>query len=683
MNILFFVEPLIQMDNPNIQSYWLFHHIKIMLESIKKNNKENKCYFVSNNSLTKILKEIDYKNEIEKIYIFSQKELKIFSSSSIETIKKWYNNEYSIKEMEEYKKIFINKFKENSFDVIVTFSPVPYLKEIFNEALVLNYEFGIFSRPPFPITFFLDPIGPGGDSYLRIFSEKILKNVKISKEEEESFNYFLEKQKMSVLQENPFSKKIREIRKKYDKIILLPLQFNNFYLFDLESDYKTQFEYLEDVLIKTSVLENVGILVTQHPSSNFLNIENVKYFRENYKNFIFLEDSINYVGVSQLLIPFVDVVVTVSSSVGYHALIWGKKLVTLGKNYLKTFSDWDNLSNIGQVFKKPYNKEKNYKLLYWLILNYAIPEDYIKNKEWLSNFFKRGIKNINNLENFYQPIDEPRKYFKFLSKKISKNTMNNYFVVYLNIGEGYFEKNSYKLNLGVEKNLKLLDDSEVKTVLLKFHGINLLKLNGLTIKKKNNEYMFINKINHTNSYYEIYPNIFYVNEENFLLFEINSEIEEIQFNIEDYKNIDIKEVFKMMHEKEEKYKEEIKIKEIEKNNIIKEYKKEIEIKEIEKNNIIKEYKKEIEIKEIEKNNIRRKTENLINEIDLATNEILLSKSNKFLHFELRVLHQLFLGSFKEKKKFINWIMRKSQEMEDSRFNPMINLKKILDKKRSL
>ena len=39
--------------------------------------------------------------------------------------------------------------------------------------------------------------------------------------------------------------------------------------------------------------------------------------------------------------------------------------------------------------------------------------------------------------------------------------------------------------------------------------------------------------------------------------------------------------------------------------------------------------------------------------------------------------------FKEKKKFINWIMRKSQEMEDSRFNPMINLKKILDKKRSL
>ena len=234
MNILFFVEPLIQMDNPNIQSYWLFHHIKIMLESIKKNNKENKCYFVSNNSLTKILKEIDYKNEIEKIYTFSQKELKIFSSSSIETIKKWYNNEYSIKEMEEYKKIFINKFKENSFDVIVTFSPVPYLKEIFNEALVLNYEFGIFSRPPFPITFFLDPIGPGGDCYLRIFSEKILKNVKISKEEEESFNYFLEKQKMSVLQENPFSKKIREIRKKYDKIILLPLQFNNFYLFDLE-----------------------------------------------------------------------------------------------------------------------------------------------------------------------------------------------------------------------------------------------------------------------------------------------------------------------------------------------------------------------------------------------------------------------------------------------------------------
>ena len=112
MNILFYIEPLIQMDNPNIQSYWLFHHIKIMLESIKKEENRNKCFFALNTSLVEFLNDIEYKAEIEKVYTFHQKELKIFSKSSIEILGKWYNEFYSEKEINDYKKLMLDKLKQ-------------------------------------------------------------------------------------------------------------------------------------------------------------------------------------------------------------------------------------------------------------------------------------------------------------------------------------------------------------------------------------------------------------------------------------------------------------------------------------------------------------------------------------------------------------------------------------------
>lgn len=613
-----------------------------MLESIKKEENRNKCFFALNTSLVEFLNDIEYKAEIEKVYTFHQKELKIFSKSSIEILGKWYNEFYSEKEINDYKKLMLDKFKAINFDIIIAFSPVPYFKEIFPNASIFYYEFGMFSRPPYPVTFFLDPVGPGGYSYIKKFNSQIFKNLEISAYEEKLFQTFLDEAKKIVLKDNPFSKKIEKLRHKYKKIILLPLQFNNFYLYDLEIDYKSQFEYLEDVLIKTSKLDDVGILVTQHPGAKVLSTENIKYFEENYSNFIFLKDSLNYSSVSQLIIPFVDAIITVSSSIGYHVLLWEKKLIALGKNYFKIFSDSNNLDEVEKIFEVPYKKEKRKKLLYWIITNYLIPEDYIKNGEWLNKYFKRGLENINNLENFYQSIDTPENIFKHLIKKFSKNSLDslvsNYLEVFINTGDGYTSEKSYKLNLEEEKRIKLNDCENIVSVILRIHGLSLVKFNEIKIKNEKDEIISI--IGKESSYYEIYPNVFYIDSENYMSFNINSKVKEIIFDVENYKNIDTEEILEMY----------------------KKIKKEIEVKELEKNNLLNKKNEEIQY-------YKDSIENIKNSI----NQVLSSKSNKIIHFCNRIFYQLFLGSFKEKKKFLNWLLKKQEELSDDRYNPTANL----------
>lgn len=446
MNVLFYIEPLIQMDNPLLQKPWLYIHIKNIITpmiELKYN-----VYFVVNTEIEESLKKMDYFDKVKKVYSFKQEELKLFTFSTMELLEKWYNQSYSKDEIDKYKDIVNKKIGKISYDVIIAFSPVPYLKLLYPNALILYYEYGMFSRNPYSPTYYLDPEGPGGYSYISKNYDRILKKPTFFKKEKQIFLEKIKKMNNFVLKDNPFEEDMKKIKKSFQYLILLPLQFNNYYLFDLLSEYKTQFEYLEDVLIKT-LNQNIGIVVTQHPANLFLNEERIEYFQKNYPNFIFIQKQKIYSCVSQMIIPYVDAVITVSSSIGYYALLWNKKLITLGKNYLNQLSDSETLENISDILKKP--SIDRYKFLYWLMKYYFIPEKYIKNKNWLEKFFKHGIKaqNSKNID-FYQEIDTKLEnitdiFFENEYLRLSNNLIKEYIQVFEDIGNGYLEEKSYKI----------------------------------------------------------------------------------------------------------------------------------------------------------------------------------------------------------------------------------------------
>ena len=530
MNVLFYIEPLIQMDNPLMQEPWLHFHIKNIIESLQ--DLDYNFYFASNSFLAEKIKKVAYKDKMSKVFSFCQEELKFFSPSTLEILKKWYYNDYSEEEMRVYKNILIDKFCKVNFDIIITFSPIPYLKEIYPEALILHYEYGMFSRKPFPTTYYLDPIGTGGYAYLDKFFNTINENFNFDETDEKIWNNFLNKVNKLILSNNPFKEEMEQIKTRYDKVILLPLQFNNHYLFDFQTNYSSQFEYLEDVLIKTSKFPNIGILVTQHPSNNFLNSENLKYFRSRYSNFIYLDKTNDYSSVSPLLVPFVDGVITVSTAVGYYALLWNKKLITLGKNYLEKFSDSSDLSQLDVILSEKL-KNKN-KIIYWLLTHYFIPEDYIKNSRWLNNFLLKKIENRKNLKIFYDEIDMPQKVFSTLlsgfSSEISNSLENNYVQIYINFEDGYTEKDSYKFEIKDLVNIRV-KNRYIKSILFKFYGIDAVKIKSVNIRKENDSVFELEKTK-SHIYYEYDKNVFYVDMNKCLEFHVNSKVKEINLEIE-------------------------------------------------------------------------------------------------------------------------------------------------------
>ena len=102
--------------------------------------------------------------------------------------------------------------------------------------------------------------------------------------------------------------------------------------------------------------------------------------------------------------------------------------------------------------------------------------------------------------------------------------------------------------------------------------------------------------------------------------------------------------------------------------------------------ILKEYteqKEQLTKIEHEKNILEgkyKKDRDKINEVILTLEHILSSKTSKMTHFSKRIIHQLLLGSIREKKNFIKWILRNPDELSNHKYNPQMVLLDMLSEK---
>nr|WP_255570719.1 hypothetical protein [Cohnella sp. CFH 77786] len=217
-----------------------------------------------------------------------------------------------------------------------------------------------------------------------------------------------------LLAKSPFRHFISSYKKRFDRLVLLPLQFSGYYLFDSICDYQSQFEYLTDVLEK--VPRNIGVVVTTHPEYKGLTDEVLAYVQEKYPHFIYDKQFEDYYASSQYLMGEVDGVITVSSSIGLQTLFWDNKLISIGKGFLSFMADGTDLDHVQFVLNEPVDNKD--ELLYWIMTRYAVPKAYICNANWMRNFLENSIKNFKknvNLMDFYFPIDDEKKLLSNLS----------------------------------------------------------------------------------------------------------------------------------------------------------------------------------------------------------------------------------------------------------------------------
>lgn len=296
-------------------------------------------------------------------------------------------------------------------DLIVTLGmEAKYLRSIWPDAPILNVEAGAFSRSPFPFSLYFDHIGMYQSSAIPRLTAGLsaIDNANPLLHFVEDFRKWTLN---ALTKANPF--KDHDYRSKFERLALLPLQVSNYYSFDDQCNYRTQFEYLFDVV--SAAPKGVGLVATEYvhwgavfdPSTSGSNLD---FLRKTFPNIVITDSARKYTSSSQYLCPHVDGVWSVSSNVGYQALLLGKRLGSPAQTHYHTLAHDHALKDFFSNLNADAPTEDRLPFLSWYLENYLVPEKLLDDPRWLYEYLSRRRTAIlaakNPLDGFI-PIGSP------------------------------------------------------------------------------------------------------------------------------------------------------------------------------------------------------------------------------------------------------------------------------------
>lgn len=470
MRVMFFIDPLIELGRPSFKDAWI-HRINKITNAFFLHDINSTTYLMVGDGLLKYIKD-KLDSRINVISINSS----IFTKygNYLELTKKWHMNTFSPEELGNYSAEF-REFIPQGLDLVLSTAPIPYLQPFLSNTKILFFEYGFLSRLPFPETYYFDLIGMGGGQYLNKYWEAIEKEINISDTCNQLLDRFCENVRL-VENNNPFSI-IQKYKLRFKKLILLPLQFSQFYLFDSYANYVNQFDFLMDVLQQLDKYE-VGVVVVCHPDYAILSDEQVNFLKEKYNHFIYERWFDNYYSTSLFVMPYVDAVLTVSSAVAFLTLIWEIPLVCFHPECFSSFADAIGINNLENAFNAGVqNKSKKRKILYWLLTYFYFPETYLNCNELFINYIFNIINNKDQTRayTFFQKPEITLEYYcsqifqnfqenKFPLCKLNKISLSECFADY---GDGFKQEDAIQRSFS--------DASEIVFDISKFDPIQQLR----------------------------------------------------------------------------------------------------------------------------------------------------------------------------------------------------------------
>ncbi|HBH9243613.1 TPA: hypothetical protein KYC20_004872, partial [Escherichia coli] len=297
-------------------------------------------------------------------------------------------------------------------DIIISYeSPAPFFKEIFPSSLLLNAMFGIFSRAPFPAYGLLDPCGLYEYSYQYKYADKI-RAEEISEEEKEVIKLLRRQSSRALAAYHPLKKYISSLYEKYDRLIVLACQVDNYFSYNSCTNYPSQYAMVEDVL--SQVPSNIGVIVTEHGYKRQISDEQIESLNEKYSNFIYFSKK-DVFTPSQFILPYVDGALSVSSSIGYQAALWQIPYFGLGKSQVDVLCSNTSLMSFVNDVEKGIKIDRD-NILYVLLskVHLSHKNDLFNGKSYLNklkDLFNKFTSNCDEYEYFNtkKSIDEVRK----------------------------------------------------------------------------------------------------------------------------------------------------------------------------------------------------------------------------------------------------------------------------------
>src|SRR6185503_19406176 len=149
-------------------------------------------------------------------------------------------------------------------DIIIGFAgQANYLARLWPSALRLHIERGHFGRDPYPFSMYFDHVGTHARSAVaRAGGLKLA--YPLTSDGRTLVSAFRSQMAAAFDCMDPF--RTQTLRKRFDRLCLLPLQVSNEFSFDGLVGYRTQFEYLYDIL--AAAPKDVAVIVTEHPNGD-------------------------------------------------------------------------------------------------------------------------------------------------------------------------------------------------------------------------------------------------------------------------------------------------------------------------------------------------------------------------------------------------------------------------------
>jgi FMN phosphatase YigB (HAD superfamily) len=322
-----------------------------------------------------------------------------------------------------YRALIAEKVPHAPDVVFVWETPGSFLSQVFPAARLVHQMPGFLSRVPFPELYALDPNGLFNESSISRH-ERTIKQWPLDPRAERLLALIRSELLTFIAARTPYQRGTLDPSGNFRRLMLLPLQVSDQYAFKADAGYDSQMALLLDVL--SQLPSDVGLVVTQYAtastSETVLNKESYVQLKAVYPNLIYDPKFDLLDNISQYLLPSVDAVVTVSSSIGVQALLWKKPLVVLGNSHLRPFATFDSVVTYVDAVEAGCDGCHDADGLLGWVLSYLQPAAtlLLSDPSFLSNWLEhlcKGNGDIAAMPSFFDLIEDYELVFLAQAKK--------------------------------------------------------------------------------------------------------------------------------------------------------------------------------------------------------------------------------------------------------------------------
>ncbi len=387
MRILLYIDPLTELEKPLWKRGWINHHAKYIVEALQDaGHCAHDIALVISDALLEEAKSLF--PDIQIGTLTHHDFVPGLGDNAFEVALARYQGTLHEEAINGLGKKLQRSILHFSPSIIISWSPAPELTKAWPNVPVVHWEYGMFSRAPYPETGYLDPLGMFQQSAPSIFEEQI-KNWSADPAALSLLNTVRNHYRPQLFgKDNPVALALADHLSGFKRCVLLSLQFSNFYAYDAHAIYRSQYDLLIATLEATP--SDVAVIVIEHPEHPLFDNATLTYLTQSYSNLVWNPVLREIYAASQYALACVDTVITVSSSVGWQAVLWGKRLIVVGSSHLNLVADTHKLTDIGI---EPIHSESHEAALAWLLSRYFIPWEILFQDDRLSLRLQQIIGN--------------------------------------------------------------------------------------------------------------------------------------------------------------------------------------------------------------------------------------------------------------------------------------------------